>query len=87
MTAPQRVNPARIRKANQARLVAAVALCVNLAASFMLLAGLLAHLDVIADRWQVLAPAGVIVLMVAFPISLAAGQLADRYRQPAGGDQ
>ncbi len=80
MTAPQRVDPARIRKANRARLVAAIAVRVTFAATVALIAGLLANLGVIANRWQVLAPCGVIVGVVSIPVMLAAGQLAERYR-------
>ncbi len=85
MTAPQRVDPARVRKANRARLVAAVAVRLAFAAAVMLVAGLLANLGVIADRWQVLAPCGVILLVLAIPVMLAAGNLADMYRQSANG--
>lgn len=83
MTAPQRVDPARMRKAIRAQTIADVATYAIWAAVALMLAGLSTHLGYLDERWAVLAPVGVILLVLGGPVSLAGGQLADLYRQPS----
>lgn len=83
MTAPQRVDPARIRQHVRARTVAKAADIVLTVLVLAFAVGMLAKLGVIADRWEVLAPIGGVGALLAFIVAGLADQLADRYRQPA----
>lgn len=86
MTAPQRVDPTRVRRAKRAQTIADVATLAIWAGLALMAAGLLANLGQFNAKWEPLAPAGMLVMLPAFIVSLLAGQLADRYRQPNGGD-
>lgn len=82
MTAPQRVDPARIRQINRAQLVANTTFAAHVVLVMAAVPGLLAKLDVIPYRWDWLAPVGVVGGLLAFVAYRLADQLADRYRQP-----
>ncbi|MEV0214350.1 hypothetical protein [Micromonospora sp. NPDC050695] len=82
MSAPQRVDPARIRRANRAQTVANIATAVIWAGLALMVAGLLANAGAISGKWIPAAPLGMLVMLPSFVVSLLAGQLADRYRQP-----
>lgn len=75
MTAPQRVDPTRIRRANRAQTVADTAVVTIWVSLLAVAAGLLAPNP--ALLWS-----GVIAIIPAVVVSIVASHLADRYRQP-----
>lgn len=87
MTASQSTDPARVGKAVRAQTVADVAAVGQLVALAAAVAGGLAHLGYLNPTLQVLAPVGVVSGLIMFIVSLAGGQLADRYREPVDVDE
>ncbi|MCG5464279.1 hypothetical protein MED01_002445 [Micromonospora sp. MED01] len=75
MTAPQRVDPARIRKANRAQTIAGVATVAIWIGLFAVVGGLF---TATAALWWV----GLMVGVPAVAVSIVGGHLAGRYREP-----
>jgi hypothetical protein len=79
VSAPQRVNPASIRKANRAGTVADVATALIWVSLAAVAVGLLANVPP-------LPAVGLLVGVPAVGVSILAAQLADRYRELDGGE-